>query len=135
MLMRASNACCGTGIVYKMRSIGASDEDVYEFLKKDANKYAVTLRCMVMNDDEIKSSYSNGVTGQMVADVRNACLCKNRQWFETLLQPFADLYIKVPQFESAPFLYTYTESMQREVTVDINNDVQTTLGLMSVCPK
>ena len=135
MLMRASNACCGAGIMYKMRMNGATDNDIYEFLKNNANTFAITSRCMVMNDGEIMSEYSNGVTGQMLADVRNACLCKNREWFENLLHPFIDLYKNVPQFASAPFTYTYTESMQRNVTVNINNDVQNTLGLMSVCPK
>lgn len=134
MLMNASRACCGAGITYKMRTNGAKDEAVYKFLKDDANYFAVMSRCMVMNDDEISNKYSNGVTGQMVADVRNACLCKNRKWFETLLQPFFDIYERAPQFEERPFLYTRIDGLQREITVSVNEDVHTTAGLLSVCP-
>lgn len=135
ILMNASRACCSEGIIYKMRQNGAKDADVYQFLKDDANHFAVASRCMMMNDDEIEHSYSNGVTGQMVADVRNACLCKNRQWFESLLEPFFDIYERAPLFAEKPFVYNYTDSMQRDITVYINDEVQTTYGLLGACPK
>jgi len=135
ILMNASRACCSEGIIYKMRQKGASDAAVYQFLKDDANEFAVASRCMVMNDDEIAHSYSNGVTGQMVADVRNACLCKNRQWFESLLEPFFDIYERAPLFAEKPFVYNYTDGMQRDITVYINDEIQTTHGLLEVCPK
>lgn len=135
ILMRASKACCTEGIMYKMRANGANDDDIYSFLKDDANYFAVMERCMVMNDDEFDGSYSNGVTGEMAIEVRNACLCKNRQWFETLLQPFYDIYARAPVFEERPFMYIYRDDMQRDVTVYINDEVHTTMGLMSVCPK
>ena len=135
ILMNASRACCSEGIIYKMRQKGASDAAVYQFLKDDANEFAVASRCMVMNDDEIAHSYSNGVTGQMVADVRNACLCKNRQWFESLLEPFFDVYERAPLFADKPFVYNYTDGMQRDITVYVNDEIQTTRGLLEVCPK
>ena len=135
ILMRASRACCSEGIMYKMRENGADEKDIYEFLKNDANYFAVASRCMVMNDEDIEHSYSNGVTGKMVVDVRNACLCKNRQWFETLLQPFWDIYQRAPMFENEPFVYTYSDDMQRDITVYINDEVHTTMGLLNACPK
>lgn len=135
ILMRASRACCSEGIMYKMRANGASDKQIYEFLKDDANYFAVASRCMVMNDQDFESSYSNGVTGKMVADVRNACLCKNRQWFETLLQPFWDIYQRAPMFEDRPFVYSYTDDMQRDVTVYVNDEVHNAMGYLSACPK
>ena len=134
MLMHASQNCCMSGIVYKMNKNELSEKTVYQFLKDDANRFAVTQRCLVMPNDAIAHSYSNGVTGQMVADVRNSCLCKNRQWFDTLLQPFVDIYERAPQFEEKEFLYTYTDGLQREITVSVNADVQTAIGLLSVCP-
>lgn len=135
ILTNASRACCNAGIIYKMRENGANDKAVYQFLKDDANYYAVMSRCMMMNDNEIMHNYSNGVTGQMVADVRNACLCKNRQWFESLLQPFFDVYERAPQFEESHFVYSYIDGMQRDITVYINDEVKTTSGLLGACPK
>ena len=135
ILMNASRACCSEGIIYKMRKNGAKDDEIYQFLKDDANYFAVASRCMVMNDDEFQRSYSNGVTGKMAIEVRNACLCKNRQWFETLLQPFYDVYHRAPMFEDRPFVYTYTDDMQRDITVYINDEVHTTTGLLNACPK
>ena len=135
ILMRASRACCSEGIIYKMRQSGADDKAVYEFLKDDANYYAVASRCMVMNDDEFADSYSHGVTKKMAIEVRNACLCKNRQWFETLLQPFFDVYYRAPMFEDRPFSYSYIDDMQRPITVYINEEVHDTMGLINACPK
>lgn len=135
ILMRASKACCTEGIIHKMRLKGIKDSKIYDFLKDDANYFAVTERCMVMNNDEFEDSYSNGVTGKMAIDVRNACLCKNRQWFNTLLEPFFDVYQRAPMFEEKPFAYTYTDDMQREVTVYINEEVHNTMGLLDACPK
>lgn len=135
MLMNASDACCTSGIIYKMRQNGATDAQVYNFLKDDANYYALTKRCLVMGDEDISAKYSNGVTGKMVADVRNACLCKNKQWFDSLLQPFNDIYNRAPDFAECEFTYKYTDGMQREISASVNNDVQNTIGLLSVCPK
>lgn len=135
ILMRASRACCSEGIMHKMRENGANEKDIYEFLKDDTNYYAIATRCMVMNDQEFENNYSHGVTGKMVVDVRNACLCKNRQWFDTLLQPFRDIYQRAPMFENEPFVYTYRDDMQRDITVYINDEVHTTMGLLNACPK
>lgn len=135
ILMRASNACCSEGIIYKMRAAGLSDAKIYSFMKDDANYFAVMQRCMVMDNTELDQDYSNGVTSKMVIDVRNACLCKNRQWFTTLLQPFNDIYYRAPQFESAPFTYNYTDGMKRNVSVSINRDIQITSGILNECPK
>lgn len=135
MLMNASDACCTSGIVYKMHLNGASDKAIYEFMKDDANRFAVTKRCLMMADEDITHSYSHGVTGKMVAEVRNACLCKNQDWFNSLLQPFNDIYERVPDFAESDFIYTYTDGMTREINVSVNRDVQNTIGLLGACPK
>jgi len=135
MLMNASEACCTAGILYKMRQNGADDKEVYQFLKNDANYFGITKRCLVMADEDIKSNYSNGVTGKMLADVRNACLCKNAQWFDTLLQPFVDIYELSPTFKNTSFTYNYTDGMQRDLSVSVNEDVQKAMGMLAACPK
>lgn len=135
MLMKASDACCTSGIIYKMRQNGASDKAIYEFLKNDANYFAITKRCMVMADEDISYRYSNGVDGAMVTEVRDLCLCKNQKWFISLLQPFGDIYERVPEFATEPFTYSYTDGMGRPITVSINEDVQKTINILSSCPK
>ena len=135
MLMNASDACCTAGIVSKMRENGATDKAIYQFLKDDANQFAVTKRCLVMGQRDIVPNYSNGVTGEMVADVRNLCLCKNHKWFDSMLQPFVDMYERVPNFSKEPFIYSYIDGMGREINVSVNEDVQKALNLLSVCPE
>ena len=134
MLMRASKSCCSEGILYKMRLQKASDKKIYNFLKDDANYFAVGTRCLVMDNYDISPKYSNGVNDDMIIDVRNTCLCKNRQWFDSLLAPFNDIYATVPEFKSKAFNYTYVDGMHRNITVSVNEDVQTALNMLSNCP-
>lgn len=134
MLINASKACCSEGIIYKMHNKNASDRQIYNFLKDDANYFAVGTRCLVMNNNDISANYSNGVSGEMVTNVRNTCLCKNRKWFDSLLAPFEILYQSVPSFKSSAFDYTYSDGMRRDVTVYINQDVQNTLNMLAECP-
>lgn len=135
MLMNAADACCTSGIIYKMRQNGANDKEIYEFLKDDANYFGITKRCLTMSNSDIAPKYSYGVDGQMVADVRNACLCKNRQWFDSLLQPFNDIYERVPEFKDSEFAYTYIDGLNRELSVSVNSDVQNTMEILGSCPK
>ena len=134
MLIQASKACCTEGIIYKMHNKDASDKQIYTFLKDDANHYAVGTRCLVMNNDDIAKSYSNGVSGEMVKEVRNSCLCKNRKWFDSLLNPFVNLYQSVPSFQSSAFEYSFSDGLRRDITVSINTDVQNALNMLTECP-
>ena len=135
MLQNASVSCCEAGIIYKMREKGASEKDIYNFLKDDANYHAIKLRCLMIDNEEIESSYSYGVDGKMIYDVRNACLCKNKDWFNSLLEPFNDVYKRAPQFETMDFIYNYKDSMNRDISISVNRDVQTTMNLLESCPK
>lgn len=135
MLQRASESCCEAGIIHKMRQNGADEEDIYNFLKDDANYYAIKTRCLMTANDEISDKYSYGVDGKMIFDVRNACLCKNKDWFNDLISPFKDIYKHAPQFMSMDFNYKYTDTMKRDICVSVNKDIQTTMNLLESCPK
>lgn len=135
ILLRASKACCTEGIIHKLNENKASVKQIYQFLKDDANRFAVGERCLITANDELLSSYSSGVDGEMVSDVRGSCLCKNRQWFDTLFLPFKDVYERAPQFESMPFNYTYTDGLRRKVIVSVNEDIKTVMALLEECPE
>ena len=134
MLMRASKSCCTEGIIYKLQTYGASDYQIYQFLKSDANFFNVGARCLVLDDSDIYDDYYDVVDGETVSDVRNACLCKNRKWFDSLLAPFAQIYQTIPEFKYVEFNYDYTDSMQRNVSVSVNKDVQNVIDMLEVCP-
>ena len=127
MLMRSANACCTDGLVYALKRAGASDGLVYKFMADDANFYGFGARCLMMTDDELDAKYPNTSTAAITADVRNGCLCRGRQWFEAMLAPFKKAYEAAPEFKSQKFYYTYTDGLQRQTTVSINNDVQNVL--------
>ena len=103
-------------------------------MSDDANFYGFGARCLMMTDDELDTKYPNTATAAVAADVRNGCLCRGRQWFYAMLAPFEQAYRAFPEFRDYKFYYTYTDGLQREITVSVNNDVQNVLQQLSVCP-
>ena len=134
MLMSSANACCTDGMAYSLKQAGASDGLVYKFLSDDANFYGFGARCLMMTDEELDTKYPNTATAAVAADVRNGCLCRGRQWFYAMLAPFQQAYKEFPEFANYKFNYTYTDGLQREITVSVNNDVQNVLKQLALCP-
>lgn len=134
MLMQSAQACCTDGMVYALQQAGATDKLVYKFMADDANFYGLGARCLMTTDAELDAKYPNTATAVVAADVRNGCLCRGRQWFTAMLAPFRDAYAAVPEFADAEFYYTYTDGLQREITVSINKDVQNVLRQLEQCP-
>lgn len=134
MLMKSAQACCTEGMTYSLKKAGASDGLIYKFLVDDANFYGFGARCLMTTDKELDTKYPNTATASVVADVRNGCLCRGRQWFDAMLAPFADLYEKMPEFKDYKFNYTYTDGLGREITVSVNNDVKNVLNQLKQCP-
>jgi hypothetical protein len=134
MLMRSAQACCTDGLVHSLKQAGASDGLVYKFMADDANFYGFGARCLMMTDKELDTKYPNTATAVVAADVRNGCLCRGRQWFNAMLAPFEQAYREMPEFKNAQFNYTYTDGLQRQITVSVNNDVQNVLQQLANCP-
>jgi len=121
-------------MAYELRQAGASDGLIYKFLADDANFYGFGARCLMMTDYDLDTKYPNTATAVVAADVRNGCLCRGREWFESMLAPFEQVYSQMPEFRDALFNYTYTDGLGREITVSVNNDVQNVLKQLSQCP-
>jgi len=134
MLMRASRACCTDGMVDRLRRAGASDGLIYKFLVDDANFYQFGSRCLVMSNSDLDTSFPNTVTATVASDVRNGCLCRRRQWFAAMLAPFNEAYAASPEFADSKFNFTFTDGLQRRITVSVNNDVKNVLDQLSRCP-
>lgn len=134
MLMNSARACCTDGMAYSLRTAGATPDLIYKFMSDDANFYGFGSRCLMMTDDELDKNYPNTATAAVAADVRNGCLCRGRQWFQAMLAPFKYVYQTVPEFKNQKFYYTYTDGLQREITVSVNTDVQNVLNQLALCP-
>jgi len=132
-LMSMARACCTDGMVSQLTNAGATPGLIYKFLVDDANFYGFGDRCLMMTDRDL-NRFANTATSSIVGDVRNGCLCRQRQWYRALLAPFQQLEEAAPQFSSQMFNYTYTDGLQRQVTVSINNDVKNVLNQLNNCP-
>ena len=88
----------------------------------------------MMSDVELDEKYPESATAAVIADVRNGCPCRGRQWFTAMLAPFVEAWNASPEFAQSPFYWTYRDGLNREVTVSINDDVQNVLNQIAVCP-
>ncbi|MDR0967290.1 MAG: hypothetical protein LBL75_00430 [Rickettsiales bacterium] len=125
-LMNASRVCCAAGIENKLRRAGASAGALYRFMVDDANFYGLTDNCLILSDDEIDQISGDDDTTQMVAGVRDSCLCSRYDYFDALLSPFddhADMELK----------YSYYDGLNRSVSVDVMADVRAVQDLLSNC--
>ena len=134
MLMKSAQACCTDGMVYALKNAGATDGLIYKFMSDDANFYNLGARCLMTTDAEFDTKYPNTATAAVAADVRNGCLCRGRQWFAAMLAPFEEAWRAAPQFAESKFNYTYTDGLQRQITVSVNNDVKNVLNQLAQCP-
>ena len=132
-LMAMSRACCSSGLVYQLESVGADQGLIYKFMVDDANFYGFGQRCLMMPDAHL-DKFLNTATSRVVADVRNGCLCRQKQWFRALLAPFQQIGEAAPEFADQSFNYTYMDGLDREVTTSINTDVKNVLNQLEHCP-
>jgi len=132
MLQSAARACCTSGLVHSMQSGGASQGLVYQFLVDDANFYQFGERCLMVTDYEL--DYHPFELAVAVADVRNTCLCRNRDYFESLLGPFVEVYRASPGFADEPFFWSFRDGLNRDVAVSINQEIRAVLWQMRQCP-
>ena len=134
-LMRLSNTCCTDGIIYSLRRAGAEEGLVYKFLVDDANFYGVAERCLMMTDEDLDANFpKEPSTAATISDVRNRCLCRDRQRYAKLLEPFVDAWNTSEKFAASPFMWKHIDGLNREVPVAINYDVQNVLNQLSQCP-
>ena len=134
VLMRTARTCCTEGMIYKLKEAGASSKLIYKFLFDDANFYNIGNRCLMMSDKDLDEKFSNTETSNVVADVRNKCLCKGRDWLKFTLAPFIEIYKKEPNFINSDFIYSYTDGLNRKITISINKDINNILNQLNVCP-
>jgi len=134
LLMAAANACCRDGMNHHLRRSGASQGLIYKFVMDDANFHLFGQRCLMTSDRDLDWNFTDMMLAEVMADVRNTCLCRSRAWFRGLLEPFTQLYTVMPEFAEQEFLFSYRDGLQRTVTVSINRDVQNVLFLLGACP-
>ena len=133
-LLAAARACCTSGLIYNLRAAGASKGLVYKFMVDDANFYQFGERCLMITDDELDNSFANTETAEVVADIRNTCLCQKKEYFESLLAPFVQVAEASPEFAENGMNWQYVDGLKRKISVSINRDVNIVLRQLDNCP-
>ncbi|MGI5845678.1 MAG: hypothetical protein ACOX7D_00640 [Alphaproteobacteria bacterium] len=127
-LMQVTNICCVSGMEYRLKKAGADQNLIYKFMTDDANFYGFGDRCLMMSDKSLEERHPKSATVQMVAEVRDTCLCQRRDYFDALLAPFDD-------FPDEKYEYSYYDGLKREVQVSISDDVKFIKEQLVRCPE
>lgn len=125
-LMNYARTCCVAGMESKLKSAGASNGLVYKFMVDDANFYGFGDRCLMTTDAQLQDKYPGTEIAKAVSDVRDSCVCLRADYLGALLAPFD----KAPDTE---FVYTYTDGLDRDVTVSVSDDVNVIREMLSEC--
>jgi hypothetical protein len=133
-LMASARACCTSGLIYNLKAAGAPKGLVYKFMVDDANFYQFGERCLMITDDELDGGFADTETAEVVADIRNACLCQRKEYFESLLAPFIQVAEASPEFAENSMNWQYVDGLKRKVRVSINRDVNIVLRQLDNCP-
>ncbi len=134
LLAKNSQSCCSDGMVDQLQRAGASEDLIYKFLVDDANFYQLGQRCLFVNDLDLNEKFPNTATSIMVADVRNTCLCQQKQKFKDILGDFVTIYNEEPEFGRQPFEYTYRDGLGRTMKVSIMRDITNIIKQIEACP-
>jgi len=133
-LLAASQACCTSGMIHGLRSSGVAQGMIYRIMMDDANFFQFQERCLMITDEEFMMYSEATTTTGLAADVRDGCLCRSREYFESLLMPFPHMWRSTPPFADSGFEWTYADGLGRMTTVSINQDVQNVLDRLQFCP-
>jgi hypothetical protein len=88
----------------------------------------------MITDDELDKLYGDTSTAEVVADIRNGCLCRKKEFFESLLAPFVQVANASEEFAKSPLTWKYVDGLNRRITVSINQDVNAVLNQLRHCP-
>ena len=133
-LLAASRACCTSGMIYQLQTEGASRGMIYKIMVDDANFHQFGERCLMISDEEFSARSETAETAGLAASVRDGCLCRQREYFESLLAPFVSMADSSPEFAKDAFEWTYVDGLGRSVKVSINQDVNNVLERLYYCP-
>jgi hypothetical protein len=132
-LLAASSACCTSGMIHQLQTSGISRAGIYQIMTDDKHFAQFGERCLVMQNKEFAAQSQATQITAMASQVRDMCLCRQRDYFESLLAPFTRVARASPKFRDSPFNWTYTDGLGRPITVSINQDVNNVLERLARC--
>ena len=133
LISKYSAVCCTDGMLHAMKSSGASNNDMYNFLVSDINSHNLTSKCLMTDENYFNENKINNNIKNISFDIKTGCICNNKKLFNSLIKPFEMVYSSNPEFKDTEFNYEYTDSFNHKISTDINSDINEISKQLETC--
>lgn len=134
-ILKTSYSCCVVNIAEELKHRGVSKESIVQFLKFDAEEFALQNMCIVVDDSDINDVYGNKLLTEVVAKSKNSCICNNAEFLKRNIDNFYKIYNMKPELYNEVLVYRFKDKNGRIVEHDINETVLNISTILNSCVK
>lgn len=133
-LYRQGKYCCAYNTAQTMKRTNVHDKLIYKFLVDDINFYNSYNRCIFMSDEDVHNTFDISETAFLIKNIRNECVCNNKEKFLDKIKIFEAVYCQTPSFKNKQLTYKIKDDFGRIICKDVNRDIQVLKNLLRRCP-
>ncbi len=133
-ILSISKHCCSYGLMTKFENIGVDNDYIFKFMIDDKRLYELQNICMIINNNDIANLLGSVELSVVVRDVRDSCVCKNREVLARHLELFKAIVGKTDLFKKHNILFRYKNELGEIVKNSIGRDMINLLNTLEQCP-
>ncbi len=133
-ILSLSRYCCSHGMTLKLENIGIDKDYIFKFMIDDKRLYELQNICMIINDNDIANLLGSIELSVIVRDVRDSCVCKNKESLSRHLELFKAIVGKTDLFKRHNIIYKYKNEIGEVVKNSIGRDMINLLNTLESCP-
>ena len=133
-ILSMSKYCCSYGLTTKFEHIGVDNDYVFKFMVDDKRLYELQNICMIINDNDIANLLGSVELSVIVRDVRDSCVCKNRETLARQMELFKAIIGKTDLFKKHNIIFRYKNELGETVKNSIGRDMINLLNTLEQCP-
>ena len=133
-ILSLSKYCCSYGLTSRFESIGIDKDYIFKFMIDDKRLYELQNICMIINNNDIANLLGSIELSIIVRDVRDSCVCKNKDSLERHLELFKGIIGKTDLFKRHNIIFRYRNELGEIVKNSIGRDMINLLNTLESCP-
>lgn len=133
-IMFLSKNCCSHGLTSKLNDMKVSKDNIFKFMIDDKKMYEIQNICMIINDNDIANLVGSLELSILVRDVRNSCVCNNKDVLQREMKLFKAIIGTTDFFKKNNIIFRYKNELGEIVKNSIGRDVTNLLNILNNCP-
>ncbi len=133
-ILMLSRYCCSYGYTSTFERIGIGNDYIFKFMIDDKRMYELQNICMLVNDKDIANLLGSVELAVITRDVRNSCVCKNKDNVAGHLELLKAVLQETMLFQKNNVMFRYKNELGETVRNNIGRDVVNLLATLETCP-